>query len=409
MLEAWLKKVNTDPQQRFGTITPDGRFIYDPDNHPEGDIEKRTVRQAMYSVMGKSVVVYDLGGLGLTWHQSPVDTPELLGDAFLLPPYLRPVSFIQVGNPAPVKRPEPDNRADRKNVILNSITDDDNRPRIWEAVNRIYELEQELQALKTGREPCYEKQPCLEIIRWRPLVESPTHLKTVLLSFADGAVDTGEWDGEEGYWQWGVDEFKTGPDGGGDILAWAEMPKGVVNCKAALIDEVKALDAGAPYRGEVDGNMRIRSDEKGQFFVLMADGSWKSAESVKEDKPNEYPHARATEDTAMFLAALPVNPRPFIQSLKGYLLSDGGQITDDKARRILHTLVVIVCGQLHRVELHTASARSLRTLLDALEVDPHNQTAVEHLLAHAWPATATYAAWDSYRELEERFNLEQSK
>lgn len=46
-----------------------------------------------------------------------------------------------------------------------------------------------------------------------------------------------------------------------------------------------------PYRSEVDGNMRIRSDTKGNFFVLMEDGSWKPAESVKDDKPKACPHA----------------------------------------------------------------------------------------------------------------------
>lgn len=29
-----------------------------------------------------------------------------------------------------------------------------------------------------------------------------------------------------------------------------------------------------PYRSEVDGNMRVRSDRNGNFFVLMGDGSW---------------------------------------------------------------------------------------------------------------------------------------
>jgi len=43
-----------------------------------------------------------------------------------------------------------------------------------------------------------------------------------------------------------------------------------------------------PYRSEVDGNMRIRSDGKGNFFVLMHDGSW---EKTEKEQPKECPHA----------------------------------------------------------------------------------------------------------------------
>ena len=52
-----------------------------------------------------------------------------------------------------------------------------------------------------------------------------------------------------------------------------------------------ATCSASPYRSEVDGNMRIRSDSKRNFFVLMNDGSWKPAEEVKDDTPKECPHA----------------------------------------------------------------------------------------------------------------------
>lgn len=46
-----------------------------------------------------------------------------------------------------------------------------------------------------------------------------------------------------------------------------------------------------------------------------------------------------TIDTVMFAASLPVNPTPFAQGLKDYILNEGGSATDDKAKRIVYTLL----------------------------------------------------------------------
>jgi hypothetical protein len=57
-----------------------------------------------------------------------------------------------------------------------------------------------------------------------------------------------------------------------------------------------------------------------------------------------------TADTALFCEAFPCNPRPFRTALADHL-DDGGLITDEKAKRILHTLTGIVRGQLFRIDL----------------------------------------------------------
>ena len=66
-----------------------------------------------------------------------------------------------------------------------------------------------------------------EEIIWHPPTEKPPSLETKLLRVCDPhGVDVGEWNDEEKYWQYGVDEWTAEENGEAIILGWADMPKG---------------------------------------------------------------------------------------------------------------------------------------------------------------------------------------
>ena len=58
-----------------------------------------------------------------------------------------------------------------------------------------------------------------------------------------------------------------------------------------------------------------------------------------------------TTDTAIFLPALPFNPRPFLSDLLDHI-KDGGMIDDDKSRRILWCINAMSHGELANIDMH---------------------------------------------------------